>query len=139
MKKGNKKGFTLIELIVVLAILAIIAAIAVPSAFGAIDTARQQADAATISSVNSAIRTHAGLSLVDGKVPTTLTVKTCLTDTGTTTTIKLQSASTTVFWIDGTNDAPGYYTTDAGITTGQHNARKTDDLLETKFKVTGTN
>ncbi|MEG2843339.1 MAG: prepilin-type N-terminal cleavage/methylation domain-containing protein, partial [Ruthenibacterium sp.] len=30
----NKKGFTLIELIVVLAILAVIAAIAVPTAFG---------------------------------------------------------------------------------------------------------
>ena len=33
-KKGNKKGFTLVEIIVVLVILAILAVIAVPSVLG---------------------------------------------------------------------------------------------------------
>ncbi|MEG1367190.1 MAG: prepilin-type N-terminal cleavage/methylation domain-containing protein, partial [Oscillospiraceae bacterium] len=54
--KSNKKGFTLIELIVVLAILAVIAAIAVPTAFGAITDAQIAADKATVESFNSAIR-----------------------------------------------------------------------------------
>ncbi|MEG2404473.1 MAG: prepilin-type N-terminal cleavage/methylation domain-containing protein [Oscillospiraceae bacterium] len=54
--KKSKKGFTLIELIVVLAILAVIAAIAVPTAFGAITDAQIAADTATIESFNSAIR-----------------------------------------------------------------------------------
>lgn len=36
-KKGNKKGFTLVEIIVVLVILAILAAIAVPTTFGYVD------------------------------------------------------------------------------------------------------
>ncbi|MEG2022242.1 MAG: prepilin-type N-terminal cleavage/methylation domain-containing protein, partial [Oscillospiraceae bacterium] len=54
--KISKKGFTLIELIVVLAILAVIAAIAVPTAFGAITDAQIAADTASIESFNSAIR-----------------------------------------------------------------------------------
>ncbi|MEG2595993.1 MAG: prepilin-type N-terminal cleavage/methylation domain-containing protein, partial [Ruthenibacterium sp.] len=52
----NKKGFTLIELIVVLAILAVIAAIAVPTAFGSIEKANVAADKASIDGLNSAIR-----------------------------------------------------------------------------------
>lgn len=48
MKRKNKKGFTLIELIVVIAILAILAAVAVPSFIGITDkaTAAQQNGAA---------------------------------------------------------------------------------------------
>lgn len=63
--KISKKGFTLIELIVVLAILAVIAAIAVPTAFGAITDAQIAADEATIESFNSAIRMQAALLRVN--------------------------------------------------------------------------
>ena len=55
----SKKGFTLIELIVVLAILAVIAAIAVPTAFGSIEKANVAADKASIDGLNSAIRMSA--------------------------------------------------------------------------------
>ncbi|MBR3306836.1 MAG: type II secretion system protein [Lachnospiraceae bacterium] len=41
-KKGNNKGFTLVELIVVLVILAILAAILVPALLGYIDSARNK-------------------------------------------------------------------------------------------------
>ncbi|MEG0177936.1 MAG: prepilin-type N-terminal cleavage/methylation domain-containing protein [Oscillospiraceae bacterium] len=57
----SKKGFTLIELIVVLAILAVIAAIAVPTAFGAIDKAKLAADTASVASINSAINMQASI------------------------------------------------------------------------------
>lgn len=40
-KKSNKKGFTLVEIIVVLVILAILAAIAVPSVIGYVDEAKE--------------------------------------------------------------------------------------------------
>lgn len=60
-----KKGFTLIELIVVLAILAVIAAIAVPTAFGSIEKANVAADKASIDSLNSAIRMAATIEKAD--------------------------------------------------------------------------
>ena len=41
-KMKNKKGFTLVELIVVLVILAILAALLVPALTGYIDKAREQ-------------------------------------------------------------------------------------------------
>lgn len=42
-KKSNKKGFTLVEIIVVLVILAILAAIAVPSVLGYVNEAKAEA------------------------------------------------------------------------------------------------
>ena len=42
-KKSNKKGFTLVEIIVVLVILAILAAIAVPSVLGYVNEAKEEA------------------------------------------------------------------------------------------------
>lgn len=51
MKKLNKKGFTLIELIVVIAILAILAAILIPAVTGYISKAEQARDAANCRSL----------------------------------------------------------------------------------------
>ncbi len=47
----NKKGFTLIELIVVLAVLAVIMAIAVPRFIGVQDKAKVDADESTLASI----------------------------------------------------------------------------------------
>lgn len=41
-KKSNKKGFTLVEIIVVLVILAILTAIAVPSVLGYVNEAKEE-------------------------------------------------------------------------------------------------
>ena len=42
LKKSNKKGFTLVEIIVVLVILSILAAIAVPSVLGYVNEAKEE-------------------------------------------------------------------------------------------------
>lgn len=55
MKKLNKKGFTLIELIVVIAILAILAAILIPSITGYISKAEQGRDSANCRALYSQV------------------------------------------------------------------------------------
>lgn len=68
IKKNKKKGFTLIELVIVIAILAILAAILVPSVTGYItkaDNARDEANARTVYMA-------ASLALAEEKDPTTV-------------------------------------------------------------------
>lgn len=53
MKKMNKKGFTLAELLIVIAIIAVLIAIAIPTFSGALDNAKRQTDHANIRSAYS--------------------------------------------------------------------------------------
>ena len=65
-KRLNKKGFTLIELIVVIAILGILAAIAIPRLSGFQEKAKIKADIATATTIGHAAQAY----LIDNDVPT---------------------------------------------------------------------
>jgi len=54
MKKTNKKGFTLVEIMIVVAIIGLLAAIGIPSIIGAYSNAQENAKARNIAEVNKA-------------------------------------------------------------------------------------
>lgn len=99
--KRTKKGFTLIELIVVLAIIAIIAAIAVPTAFGSIEKARIAADSATVDSINSAVRVYSALQMADSTATPSGTVGDALTQSAMTLADEWQHTGSGVDWNPG--------------------------------------
>ncbi len=75
--KKNRKGFTLIELIVVVAIIAILAAIAVPQFLGMQDKAKKGVDIANATAIAGAINTYNAM-YPDAKITDKSTAKTTL-------------------------------------------------------------
>ena len=89
MKKMNKKGFTLIEMLVVIAIIAILVAIVIPVVGNATEKAKEAKDAARIRSVGceltSAKLPDAGTYTITLKADGTYGVTTATTTTPSTT------------------------------------------------------
>jgi type IV pilus assembly protein PilA len=84
-KKKNKKGFTLVELVIVIAVLAIIAAIAIPTVTNVIGNANKSHDESDCQAVELAIKT-AHSEVEAGNAPvgydSDTTVATILKDNG---------------------------------------------------------
>lgn len=72
LAKKSKKGFTLVELVVVIAILAILAAVAIPVVSSLIQKANHSADESTASTITSTLNT--AYSEVTSKLRTDITL-----------------------------------------------------------------
>jgi len=84
IKSKNKKGFTLVELVIVIAVLAIIAAIAIPTVTNVINTANENTDKANAQTIELALKTaHAEAAAKTWEQdPDTITVADALSHTG---------------------------------------------------------
>jgi len=65
MKKTNKKGFTIVELVIVIAVIAILAAVLIPTFSGVIESARESA---ALSEAKNAYTIAMTEVLKDGKI-----------------------------------------------------------------------
>lgn len=95
--KGNNKGFSLIELIIVVAIMAILIGILAPQYLRFVERSRQSADRQNVDEIVRAIEIWAA----DTEIPTGKTALTVDATTGTTVTLSHTASST--WTVSGTN------------------------------------
>lgn len=65
--KKTKKGFTLVELVVVIAVIATLSAVSIGAYFGVVNRSKQSADQQTITQINKALETD---EIINGKAST---------------------------------------------------------------------
>jgi type IV pilus assembly protein PilA len=73
MKRNNKKGFTIVELVIVIAVIAILAGVLIPT-FGGI--VKKSQESAEVQKVSAAYKEALAIDLADGKIDATGTEKT---------------------------------------------------------------
>lgn len=127
----KKKGFTLIELIVVMAILAILAAIAIPKFSGMRIDAAVNADASTASQIINAARiqeTQTGTSVVAGDVTATNILPAYMA-------VPASSQTGGAFVISGGGTAPYVVTFTPGTSYGTHSGKLETVTENAKFSI----
>lgn len=104
MKKTNKKGFTLVELVIVIAVLLILAAVAIPTVSGVIDRANEATDTANAKNIETAIKYALAYNQTNGNADDVTTVGGALTLSGLDASILTPKQSGKVFvYTSGTN------------------------------------
>ena len=79
IKKRIKKGFTLVELVVVIAVIAILAAVSIGAYFGITDSANRSADEQAVTQMNTMLETY---EILNGKVDDVEEAKDIFEDNG---------------------------------------------------------
>ena len=123
MKKMNKKGFTLAELLIVVAIIAVLVAIAIPVFTAQLNKSKLATDTANVRSAYAEIVADA---LADGNAPTlvigSLQAKLPADQVNAGTNISIASGAITVSNAAGTNTIT--IDSDVSVTAGNYNGSK---------------
>ncbi len=101
MKRNNKKGFTIIELVVVIAVIAILAAVLIPTFSSIIKKANISADEQAVYQMNTALSIY---TAENGKPKTALDVKKALAENGINADTLVPVTQGYAFYWDNTNN-----------------------------------
>ncbi len=101
-KNKKKKGFTLIELVIVLAVLAIIALIAIPNFTRVRNNALVQADRTSEEQITNIIQTAIAEGAINPVIGTEYTIDITVTGRGTTKTVTANLSDDTIYGTVGT-------------------------------------
>ena len=96
MRNTNKKGFTIVELVIVVAVIAILAAVLIPTFSGIINKANRSADQQAVHQMN----THLAVATAIGEVNSILDVYEVFADSGLTIKNYASLANNTQFYYD---------------------------------------
>lgn len=99
MRKASKKGFTIIELVVVIAVIAILAAVLIPTFASLINKANESVDMQLVKQMNTVLTAE---ELTDGKPATVVDAQKVLSDNGIMQ-IKPVDESNVFYWIGTDN------------------------------------
>ena len=95
MKKTNKKGFTIVELVIVIAVIAILAAVLIPTFAGLIQKAKLSSDEVAVRNMNTILATE---TASDGKPATLGELRSMLTKNGYTEKVIPATADHQYYW-----------------------------------------
>ena len=95
MKASKKRGFTIVELIIVIAVIAILAAVLIPTFSNLINKAQQSVDKQAVTQMNTALYSD---EILDGACETPAQVRQVLSENGFNTTFTTTYAGYTMMW-----------------------------------------
>lgn len=113
MRKSTKKGFTIVELVIVIAVIAILAAVLIPTFTGIIRKARESTDIQLIRSLNTAVATENALNGGEKNANIQGAVNAALDAGFDLDKIKATAKGNAIVW-DSVNDVFCYYDNDEG-------------------------
>ncbi|MBE5869289.1 MAG: type II secretion system protein [Lachnospiraceae bacterium] len=126
IKQTKKKGFTIVELVIVIAVVAILAAVLIPTFASLIEKANESVDMQIVKQMNTVLQAE---EIVDGKPATVVTAKDILAANGCDD-FTPTDATNVYYWVGSENRVLLWNTEETKVTYPKEQAKKHEGVTE---------